>query len=191
MWFVDTSALLSLAADDGLRQAIQDELRLQKRVLLDVVLDELEGLSAYGKPGTATLATAALGQLGWLGEPVDTSDLVTPERVIEIQDILRSGRSLRHPAEHWAESVTMAMAERLQQADPYMLCEDYDARVESLAHGLTPFSTHKLLAQMVHNGRLAADCAATFADALKAAERGSDYSPEEFVSGRLGRVGRP
>ena len=191
LWFVDTSALLSLAADAGLRQAVQDELRLQKRVLLDVVLDELEGLSAHGQPGTATLATAALGQLGWLGEPVDTSDLVTPERVIEIQDILRSGRSLRHPAEHWAESVTMAMAERLQQADPYMLCEDYDARVESLAHGLTPFSTHKFLAHLVASGRLAADRAAAFADALKAAERGGDYSPGEFVSGRLGRVGRP
>lgn len=163
----------------------------QRRVLMDVVVDELERLASQGPPGIKDLAVAALGQLDWLGEPVDTGELVVPERIVEIQDIMRSGRSLRHPAEHWAESVIMAMAERLQQMNPYMLCEDYNARVESLHHNLAPFSIHKLLARMVQGGRLAADEAANFADALQAAERGKDYTAAEFISSRLGRVGQP
>ncbi|WP_215455089.1 hypothetical protein [Streptomyces sp. ATCC 21386] len=191
LWFVDTSSLLSLAADDNLRQTVQGELVSRRRVLLDVVVDELERLASQGPPGIKDLAVAALGQLDWLGEPVDTDELVAAERVVEIQDIMRSGRSLRHPAEHWAESVIMAMAERLQQMDPYMLCEDYNARVESLHHNLTPFSIHKLLARMVQGDRLAADEAVIFADALQAAERGKDYTAAEFISGRLGRVGQP
>lgn len=191
LWFVDTSSLLSLAADDNLRQTVQVELESQRRVLLDVVVDELDSLASQGLPGIKDLAIAALEQLDWLGDPVDTGELVAAERVVEIQDVMRSGRSLRHPAEHWAESVIMAMAERLQQMDPYMLCEDYNARVESLHHNLTPFSTHKLLARMVQGDRLAADTAVTFADALQAAERGKDYIAAEFISGRLGRVGQP
>lgn len=191
LWFVDTSSLLSLAVDDDLRQAVQNELVPQRRVLLDIVVDELDRLASQGPPGIKDLAVAALGQLDWLGEPVDTGDLVAAERVVEIQDIMRSGRSLRHPAEHWAESVIMAMGERLQQVVPYMLCEDYNARVESLHHNLTPFSTHKLLARMVQDDRLSADTAVDFANALQAAERGKDYSAAEFISGRLGRVGRP
>ncbi|MGW1070957.1 hypothetical protein ACWD4F_41490 [Streptomyces aureus] len=191
VWFIDTSALLSLATDDGLRQAVHSELITERRVLLDVVYDELQGLAEHGDPGPAALATAALGQLEWLGEVVDTSQLVEPTRVLEIQDILRSGRSLRHQTEHWAESVIMAMTERLQHTDSYLLCEDYNARIESTAHGITPLSTHKLLSQMVRGGRLTAERAATFADAIKAAERGSDYTPQDFATGRLGRVGRP
>ncbi|MHB9864398.1 hypothetical protein [Streptomyces sp. YIM S03343] len=187
----DTSSLLTLAADDNLRRRVQDELASQHRVLLDVVAAELEGLASQGPPDLKGLALAALGQLGWLGDPVSAGDLVEPQRIVEIQDVMRSGRPLRHPFEHWAESVIMAMSERLQQVDPYMLCEDYNARVEALHHNLTPFSTHKLLARMVQEGRLAADAAAAFSTALQAAERGKDYTAAEFMSGRLGRVGRP
>ncbi|MEV6792403.1 hypothetical protein AB0M87_10460 [Streptomyces sp. NPDC051320] len=159
--------------------------------MLDVVHDELVGLAGRGEPCLQSLATEALGQLDWLGDPVDTSTFVIPDRVIEIQDILRSGRSLKHPAEHWAESVIMAMAERLQHTDPHMLSEDYNARVESTFHHVTPFSIHKLLARMVRQGGLTAGEAAAFAQALEAADRGADYTTDDFLAGRLGRVGRP
>lgn len=191
LWFVDTSSLLSLAADDELREAVQGKLSSQRHVLLDVVVDELERLARQGRPAVQCLAATALGQLNWLGEPVDTNALATGERVAQIQDILRSGRALQHPSEHWAESVIMAMAERLTQVDPHVLSEDYSARIESLHHNLTPFSIHKLLSHMVREDGLSAVEAAGFADALKAAGRGSDYTAAEFISGKLGRVGHP
>ncbi|MEU3432089.1 hypothetical protein [Streptomyces sp. NPDC006863] len=191
LWFVDTSSVLSLATDDGLRAAIQREVGTQRHVVLDVVFDELERLASQGRPAEKTLAAAALGQLGWLGEPVDTSTFVDPERVAEIQDVLRSGRVLKHPGEHWAESVIMAMAERLAEVDPYLLCEDYNARIESIHHNLTPLSVHKLLSQMVRKNCLSVADAVSFASAVQAAERGSDYTAADFISGRLGRVGRP
>ncbi|MFI6347150.1 hypothetical protein [Streptomyces sp. NPDC050560] len=191
VWFVDTSSLLSLAADGNLRQIVMDELVPHRRVLLDVVVDELTGLADHGPPDTRSLAGTALGQADWLGEPVDTGELAPPARVVEIRDIMRGGRSLRHPAEHWAESVIMAVAERLQQVAPYLLCEDYDARVEALHHNITPYSTHKLLARMVQDSSLPADKAAAVAASLEALGRGKDYTAAEFISGRLGRVGRP
>ncbi|MFE9813202.1 hypothetical protein ACFYRN_43480 [Streptomyces sp. NPDC005227] len=63
--------------------------------------------------------------------------------------------------------------------------------MESVNHRITPLSTHKFLAQMVVGDRLTAERAATFSDALKAAERGSDYTPQDFITGKLGRVGQP
>jgi hypothetical protein len=100
VWFIDTSALISLAADDGLWQAVQDEIGTQRRVLLDVVFDELERLAGEGDPNIKSLAAAALGQLDWLGAPMDTSDKVRAECVLDIQDALRSGRPLKHAYEH-------------------------------------------------------------------------------------------
>lgn len=85
----------------------------------------------------------------------------------------------------------MAMAERLTQVNPHLLSEDYNARVESIHHNLTPFSVHKLLSQMVRRDRLSAAEAVAFANAITAADRGNDYTAEEFISGTLGRVGRP
>lgn len=191
VWFIDTSVLLSLAVDDGLRQAVQAEIGTQPRVLLDVVFDELERLASEGAPDIKSLAAAALGQLGWLGTPVDTSDKVAAERVLDIQDVLRSGRPLKHAFEHWAESVIMCLGEQLQQTTAHFLSEDYNARVESCHHGCVPLSVHKLLARMVRARRLTPERAVEFADALMAADRGKDYTAEDFVSGRLGRVGRP
>lgn len=176
--------------DEALRETVVRHVGAQPHVVLDVVVDELEGLARRGSPIRA-LATATLGQLGWLGEPVETNALVDPGRAVQIQDILRGGRSLRHPREHWAESVAMAMAERLTQVDAHLLSEDYDARIESVRHGLTPFSIHKVLSHMVRNGHIPAEEAVSFADALKAANRGIGYTAEEFRSGRLRRVGRP
>jgi hypothetical protein len=62
---------------------VQGELVSQRRVLLDVVVDELERLASQGPPGIKDLAVAALGQLDWLGEPVDTDELVAAERVVD------------------------------------------------------------------------------------------------------------
>ncbi|GHF42780.1 hypothetical protein GCM10018790_20790 [Kitasatospora xanthocidica] len=192
LWFLDTSSLMTLAVDEALREAVKGELSWHKRVLLDVVVEELERLAGAGRPDEKALAAAALGQLDWLGAPVPTDNLgIDPLRVVAVQDILRSGRPLKHPGEHWAESVIMTMAEGLTLAAPHLLSEDYNARIESVRHNCAPYSVHKLLARMVQGGRLAADDAESFADAVMAAGRGNDYTAAEFLSGNLGRVGKP
>ncbi|WP_280668110.1 MULTISPECIES: hypothetical protein [unclassified Kitasatospora] len=190
MWFIDTSSLVTLAADDALRAAVERELGHQRRALLDVVVDELEFLAA-GNSDARDLAEAALEQLAWLGEPVDTTDMTDSQHVLAIQEVVRGGRPLKHEREHWAESMIMSMAGRLTMVRPQILTEDYGARVESLNHGLTPFSVHKLLSIMVKSGKLDASDAVAYADSLKAAGRGQDYTAQDFMTGRLRRVGHP
>ncbi|WP_458246908.1 hypothetical protein [Streptomyces sp. MAI_2237] len=191
VWFIDTSALLTLAVHDDLRSVVQGEIGAQHHILVDVVYDELDRLAEEGAPDVKSLAAAALGQLDWLGTILDTSDKVAAVRVREIQDIVRGGRPLKDPFEHWAESVIMALTERMQRGTPHFLCEDHNARVESRHHGCVPFSVHKFLSHMVRHGRLAAERAVSFADAIMEAGRGNDYTAQEFASGRLGRVGHP
>ncbi|WP_327074088.1 hypothetical protein OG196_26030 [Kitasatospora purpeofusca] len=190
LWFIDTSSLVTLAADDALRAAIERELGHQRRVLLDVVVDELEFLAA-GNGDARGLAAAALEQLAWLGEPVDTADLTDSQQVLAIQEVVRGGRPLKHEREHWAESMIMNMSERLTLVRPQILTEDHGVRVESLNHGLTPFSVHKLLSTMVRSGRLDAGDAVAYADSLKASGRGQSYTAQDFMTGRLRRVGHP
>jgi hypothetical protein len=182
--------LISLAVDDGLRAAVQRELDPQRVTLLDVVVDELKIL-ADGDTDVAGLASDALGQLDWLGNVAPTSGYLDLFAVREIQNTIRGTRALKHDLEHWAESVIMHIAPRLQVAAAHMLSEDHAARVESQNHRIKPFSVHKLLARMVQGARLDADDAVAFADALKAAGRGPDVTAEEFRTGRLRRVGQP
>jgi hypothetical protein len=87
--------------------------------------------------------------------------------------------------------VIICLGEQLQLTTAHFLSEDHNARVEARSHGCVPLSVHKLLAHMVQARRLTPERAVEFADALMAADRGKDYTAEEFVSGRLGRVGRP
>src|SRR5215217_1987303 len=72
VWFPDTSALVTLAVHQPLQQAVRAVLSAHHRVLVQVVVDELESLAAAGGP-VAKWAAIALNQLDWLGEPVRRS----------------------------------------------------------------------------------------------------------------------
>ena len=186
----DTSSLLSLAVDPQLSRVVQAELSVQRCALLDVVADELDDLAQPGG-SVSGLAQAALGQISWLGPVVATEKLSDPDGVLDIQNTIRTGRPLKHPREHWAESVVLDIGERLQSVAPRLLSEDYDARVEAPYHSVLPFSVHKVLATMVRGRRLSAVAAEAFATALHRARRGPEITAEEFTRGDLRRVGRP
>ncbi len=190
VWFLDTSALLSMAVDEALRLTVQRKLSPERCVLWDVVEDELTFL-AKSTDTVRTLARAALGQLGWLGEAVAVEGKADPDRALDIQETIRATRPLRHPYEHWAESVMIEIATRMGSLRPVLLTEDYNARVEANFRGVKALSLHKLLHQMVMSGELDAADAARFADVLHANARGPECTVEEFRSGKLGRVGRP
>jgi hypothetical protein len=191
LWIPDTSSLITLAVDDELAAAVQAECGADRRVLLDVVVDELENL-AGGRQKVSALAAAALTQLEWLGVPLDTSDKVDTARVQAIQDVIRAGRPLRDPWQHLGEAVALGLAERLQVVTPKLLTEDHDARVEAKNRGVESLSVHKLLSRMVAAGRLTAETAETFASRIHAAGRAAgEYTAAEFRTGRLGRVGKP
>lgn len=190
IWFVDTSSLISLAVDEELRSVVKSEVAGERCVLLDVVIDELEILAQPG--GAIThFAKAALQQLDWLGEPVPVEGKVDVQGALQIQDVIRGARALKHNWEHWAESVTIDIASRLTLLRPYFLAEDYNARVEAKLRGMQPYSVHKLLGRMVNEGKLSAADAARFAALLQTAGRGAEYTEEDFQKGTLGRVGKP
>src|SRR5262249_47895088 len=73
VWFPDTSALIPLAVHQPLHDAVITLLSAQRRVLLQVVIDELAALTG-GSPPTARWAAIALRQLAWLGTPVRVDD---------------------------------------------------------------------------------------------------------------------
>lgn len=190
LWLPDTSSLLSLAVDPQLSQVVKAELSVERCALLDVVADELDDLARPGG-SVSGLAQAALGQISWLGPVVATEKLSDPEGVLDIQNTIRAGRPLKHPREHWAESVILDIGERLKSVAPRLLSEDYDARVEAPHHSVLPFSVHKVLATMVRGSRLSAVAAEGFATALHRARRGPEITAAEFTRGDLRRVGRP
>jgi predicted nucleic acid-binding protein len=190
VWFVDTSSLISLAVDEDLRAVVTAELRPQRCVLLDVVLDELRSV-ALGRGPAKMLAQRALDQIIWLGAAASTDDLVNLEGVEEIQDSIRGMRSLQHSREHWAEAVAIHIGSRLARTEAVLLSEDCNARIEARRHEIEGCSLHKLLSRMVVRNQLSALDAEGFAKSLELAQRGPQCTADDFVTGSLGRVGRP
>jgi hypothetical protein len=190
VWFLETSALVTLAVHLPLQQAVVATLAGHRRVLVKAVVTELQGLSMTSDI-TATWAGAALDQLGWLGQPVPLDDPAGVELAAALQEEVAGSRPLKHPMEHFGEAAVISLACRAQTLLPLMLCDDYDARVVAKNNNVEPFSVHKLLHLMIRQGKITATQAAQFADALHAAGRAQDYTAEELASGRLGRVGQP
>lgn len=95
VWFLDTSALVSLAVDFPLRQAVQATLSSHRRVLVAAVVAELHEL-AKTADRTAAWAGMALGQLHWLGEPVRVDEPAGVELAAEIQEQIAAGRPLKN-----------------------------------------------------------------------------------------------
>lgn len=190
VWFPDTSALITLAVHQPLQEAIVDALADKKRVLLVAVVAELEALSRLSDI-SASWARVALRQLGWLGDPVVVDSPAGTALASEIQQDLAAGRSLRHPLEHWGESAILSLASRAIHLRPFMLSDDYDARIAAHTKGVEAMSVHKLLHLLIVRGRITMEAAASFADVLHDAGRSPDFTADELRSGRLGRVGEP
>jgi len=190
VWFPDTSALITLAVHQPLQEAIVDALAAKRRVLLAAVVAELEGLTRQSQP-SASWAKTALGQLGWLGKPVVVDSPTGAALASEIQQDLAAGRSLRHPLEHWGESAIISLASRAIHLRPFMLSDDYDARIAAHTKGVEAMSVHKLLHLLIIRSHITVEAAASFSDALRDAGRSPDFTADELRSGRLKRVGEP
>jgi hypothetical protein len=190
VWFLDTSALVSLAVHLPLQQAVQATLSTHRRVLVTAVVAELEELAKTSTPAAAWAGTA-LGQLNWLGEPVRLDDPAGTELAAELQEQIAAGRPLKHALEHYGEAAIISLASRARTLRPLMLSDDHDARVAAQNRSVEPLSVHKLMHLMIRQRKVTATQAFGFADALNRAGRAQDYTAEELASGRLGRVGQP
>ena len=188
--FPDTSALVTLAIHPPLQQIVTSALSNTRRVLLQAVVTELQGLEQVGGD-LGGWAAAALGQLDWLGAPVLVDDPVGTEVALAFQNEVAAGRPLRHPAEHYGEAAIVALASRAQHLRPRLLSDDYDARILAHNHHVEPLSVHKMLTAMIAAKRITAQAAAECAEALHVAGRASDYTAHELQTGKLGRVGKP
>jgi hypothetical protein len=101
VWFLDTSALVTMAVHSPLGDDMRTSLGTDGvwLVLLQVVVGDLEGLlRADGRE--ARWAARALKELDWLGDPVGLDDHGM-SLAVELQEEIRGVRPLRHPMEHW------------------------------------------------------------------------------------------
>ena len=197
-WFVDTSSLMSMALSPDLRKIVLSSVGKDPALLLDVVVDELTHREDIDGP--MSLAAKALGDLAWLGSPVDTGPYVDNSVVLEIQEQVADGRALKDEYEHWAESVAIAMmratADRGSTTAMMFLTEDHSARVQANKEPhCDPASLYRLMWEHVQNKTLEATEAERLAQLIDKAGRGPDCTAADFTHPNrrrsLGRVGRP
>lgn len=137
VWFLETSALVTLSVHLPLRHAVVAALSPHYRVLVKAVVTELEELTMTSDI-TATWAGKALGQLDWLGKAVPLDDPAGAELAVQLQAEIAGGRPLRHPMEHFGEAAVIALASRAKTIRPLMLCDDYNARVAAKSRQVEP-----------------------------------------------------
>jgi hypothetical protein len=198
IWFIDTASLLSMAVDDAIATAVLKELGDDRVVIIDVVTDELHYRAT--RDDTAELAKTALANKKSEWTDLDTGELVPLDDVLDAQEDVADGRTLKDDYQHWAESTIIALARQSAAAGSVsikvLLSEDFDARrVADAVPDTTSTSIHGLLHHCVHVGKtLSPDAAAELARKLHDAGRGPVLTADDFAdpSGRgLGRVGKP
>src|SRR5260370_11503469 len=87
VWFLATSALVTLAVRPPLQRAVAGALSTHRRVLVRAVVAELEGLAGTDDVAAAW-ASSALGQLDWLGTPVPVDDPIGTQPSVENQALV-------------------------------------------------------------------------------------------------------
>jgi hypothetical protein len=198
IWFLDTASLLSMAVDDAVAAAVMEEIGDDRVVIIDVVTDELHYRATVDD--TAELANTALADRKSDWTDLDTDELVTLDEVLDAQEDVADGRTLKDDYQHWAESIIIAMARQSAAAGSVstkvLLSEDFDARrVADTVPDTTSTSIHGLLHHRIHVGKtMSPDAAAELAQKLHDAGRGPVVTTDDFAdpSGRgLGRVGKP
>jgi hypothetical protein len=185
---VDTSSLLTASVERGLLGDVRAVLEKAQTAYLRVVADEMSNVEVGG---WAAMTGRALDHYAWLGTPIEIDDPDILERAGEIQRMVANGRPLERPGHHLAESVILAVAETATKSRPIMLSEDYDARVAAKDLGVKSMSIHRLLYNMIGQGRIEPSRAWAHAEAIRLAGRGPDFTEAELITGRLGRTGRP
>lgn len=181
----DTGGLLTLAVDTGLWNLAVSRFGGTAKTLLAVV-NELEHLRGDTKVGG--LANSALADVGWLGEPIVLDDDAGREQATRLQGIIAAGRPLTHPLQHYAEAALIVVGQPL---GAQAIIEDHDARVAAHNNGVRPLSVHKLLHLWIASKVITSGQAFEYCEAIRSAGRGLDYTEDELVEGKLGRVGQP
>lgn len=191
-WFFDTCTLMNVAVDTRILAFMQRVIKSPRRiaVLADAVLGELEEISDGNDPD-APLAARALTQLNWL-QQVPVTHAVLLNSAIDFQLEIAGGRSLKHPREHWGESVICALIKHSSQGTPTVIADDFGARVAVAKLHAQALSIPKFLHQEIASGTISAQDAEALTDALRQAGRGADFTAQELRTGRgLGRAGEP
>jgi hypothetical protein len=183
----DTGGLLTLAVDAGLWNLAVSRFGGTARTVVAVV-KELEHLRKDANVGG--LATTALADLAWLGDPIVLDEDAGRKEAERLRNIIAGGRPLTHDLQHYAEAALIVVGRPI---DAQAIIEDYDARVAAHGNGVRPMSVHKLLHLWIRQGVLTSAQAFEYSEAIRSAKRGLDYTEEELIEGgrRLGRVGQP
>jgi hypothetical protein len=181
----DTGGLLTLAVDAGLWNLAVSRFGGTGKTVVAVV-NELEHLRRDTAVGG--LAVAALADLAWLGDPIAVDDDEGRQEAERLRNIIAGGRPLTHELQHYAEAALIVVG---RPVGAQAIIEDYDARVAARGNGVRPRSVHKLLHGWIGQGVLTPARAFEYSEAIRSAKRGFDYTEEELVEGRLGRVGQP
>jgi predicted nucleic acid-binding protein len=185
--YFDTSTLISLAADDAL-WALAKQLYGGRARVPQAVVAELQ--RKVGDKDVGHLASRVLRDLAWLGEPIEIDTDELRQEVERIQNGIAAGRPLLHPLQHYGESAMIVLAAR---GGGNCFAEDYDARVAAKREGVRSMGTHKLLHVLIQGRVISGEEAFRMSEALRAENRGLDYTVDELTEGGrgLGRVGRP
>jgi hypothetical protein len=137
IWLPDTAFLVTAALTQELFEDVRAVLGDAKHRIgyLTVAADELVGFtSTWTDPTTGSRDLATM--YAWLGAPKEIHDQGILEEAGRIQIEVAASRRLRHPGEHWAESVIVATASHISQLTPSFLSDDYNARVAAHARNI-------------------------------------------------------
>ncbi len=187
-WYIDTSALITLAYHRPLRSTVVDFLQPRKTKLVSSVVHELRRKKSSDPSNIYT--NAAIADLPWLGTPERHEHL--NEEIYDMQDDIAAGKQLAHPLEHLGESHIIAAGMERLPGEVFMVCDDHNARVMGKNNGIHPLSVHRLLHEMVLIGILAPSIAAAYSVVLHTKGRaGRSFTDVQFQNGELGRMGEP
>lgn len=197
VWFIDTSTLLSMAADTAIEAVVLSAIGVDPVRIVDAVHQELTYRST--RPETKELAQTAIARMpsGWL--TIETH-ILDDDDIYEAQDDVADGRHLKDDFEHWAEATIIALARtavgRGNVLAIQFLTEDFEARrVASRVPGMQPWSIHRLLHERVQAAQMTAEDAQAVSDLLCGSGRSHTATTlDDFTDPSrrgLGRAGKP
>lgn len=185
---IDTCSLINLAIDADMWSRTKDHFA-GRAGTAQIVVEELKLLQT--DPKVSAHVHRVLADLDWLGVPIAVDDDDDLAEATRIQGDIAAGRTLHHPGEHLGESILIVLA---RPDASRILMDDYNARFKAKSEGVTSISIHRLFHQWIRSGVIDAAKAKAFADAIRTAGRGSDYTEEELKRGgrrAMGRVWEP
>ena len=147
------------------------------------VVKELEHLRKDANVGG--LATTALADLAWLGDPI-VLDEDAGREAERLRNIIAAGRPLTHDLQHYAEAALIVVGRPI---GAQAIIEDYDARVAAQGNGVRPMSVHKLLRSLDQAGCAHLRSGVRVLRGDPVCQAGPRLHEEELIEGgrRLGR----